>query len=530
MRFVDKIERLVIFYFLMSVLNSKIFSEFSPEEQKKYFGVKEKKVSHHVDTLYYCITIEGDKVDNDNIALSALVSTLSKYKQDKLSKPGVDLIFCGLDVIPTGFSVYQYHLQLNECFDIFIADNIPNDDTPRICVQLRSRFIVLEGISQAIVKSYNYVKAILDKYYLKVNLVRENRIDYAFHTNIIQSSKEYFSDEYLVEHLKCKLKDGQKWFKTKDMAVDTISFGNRASNNVFIRMYNKVREVIEKNYKSFFFDKWKEDGLISEYDYFVYTEAYASRSYVVGVLIGRIKWYLTYGKNEEYKQELRELLKTCHVKADNTAEIEKKLKGALPCPTMIFNIEFQTKRRFYSTCDSYIKAHVFKYKGIPELARLYKLLYLRKDFLDYLTTSTICFVDKKGTKDEVMTHWWKRIHSVKIEYSSSSVIELMRDHTRETDIKRAKHRVLSAIAQFNIINKQSLDERSFVEDCSDVLSYLNDNDFYGFSSGANGELPMQRLYEYQNIQQRKASKYKGIVKEKSKVNLSELNEVNKNEG
>ena len=41
---------------------------------------------------------------------------------------------------------------------------------------------------------------------------------------------------------------------------------------------------------------------------------------------------------------------------------------------------------------------------------------------------------------------------------------------------------------------------------------------------------MQRLYEYQNIQQRKASKYKGIVKEKSKVNLSELNEVNKNEG
>lgn len=510
----------------MSVLNSKIFAEFSPEEQKKYFGVKEKKVSHHVDTLYYSISLYDDKTDSDNQCLSALISYLSKLKSEKLSKPGVDLIFCGLDVVPTGFSIYQYHLQLNECFDIFIADNIPTDETPRVCVQLRSRYIVMEGISQAIVQSYNYVKEILDKYKLQVDKVMENRIDYAFHTNIIQSSKEYFSDEYLCEHLKCKLKDGQKWFKTKDMAVDTISFGNRASNNVFVRMYNKAREVIEKNYKSFFLDKWKEEGLISEYDYFVYSYAYQTRSYVVGILVGRINWYLEFGKNEEYKQELKELLLTCNIKGDNAPQIEKKLKGALPCPTMIFNIEFQTKRRFYATCNEFIKAHIFKFKGIPELARLYKLLYLRKEFLDYLTTSTICFVDKKGTSKEELTHWWKRIRSVKIEYATPAILELVRNHSRETDIKRAKHRVLSAIAQFNIVHRQNLDERSFVEDCSDVLSYLNDNDFYGFSLGKNGELPMQKVYEYPNIQQRKAQKYKGIVKENVTVNVNET--VNKN--
>lgn len=497
----------------MSVINSKIFSEFSPDEQKKFFGVKEKKISHHVDTFYYSISLEGDKVDNDNPHLQLLISKLKRAKELKLSKPGVDLVFCGLDVSAVCFSIYQYHLQLNECYDVFFADNIPTDATPRVCVQLRSRYIVQEGISEAIVQSYNAVKKILDEYHLKVDIVQENRIDYAFHTNIIQSSKEYLSDEYLTAHLKTKLKDGQKWFKTRDMSVDTISFGNRASNNVFVRIYNKAREVIEKNYKSFFLDRWKEAGLISEFDYFVYSYAYSTRSYVVGVLVGRINWYIKYGKNEERKKELTELIKTCHIKADNASEIEKKLKGLLPYPTMIFNIEFQTKRRFYSTCNNFINAHVFRYKGIPELARLYKLLYLRKQFLNYLTTTTLAFVDNKGKKDEELTHWWKRIHSLKIEFAAPAILELERDYTRQTDLKRSRQRVLSAIAQFNIIHKQNLEERSFIEDCSDVLAYLNDNDFYGFAPGEDGKLPNMKLYEYANIQQRKARQYRGIVKE-----------------
>lgn len=516
-------------YFLMSVLNSKIFTEFSPEEQKKYFGVKEKKVCHHVDTFYYSITLDGDKSDNENVYLSILINNLKRLKNQKLSKPGIDLDFQGLDVSSVSFSVYQYHLQLNECYDIFIADNIPTDDTPRVCVQLRSRFIVNEGISEAIVQSYQKVKEILSNYHLEVNIVQENRIDYAFHTNIIQSSSEYFSDEYLKEHLRTKLKDGSKWFKTKDISVEYLTFGIKASNNVFVRIYNKSREVVEKNYKSFFFEKWKAAGLISEYDYYVYQYAYKTRSYETGLLAGRINWYLQYGNDEQLKSELAELLKKCYVKSDNSAQIEKKLKGLLPNPTLIYNVEFQTKRRFYATCNNFIKAHVFKYKGIPELARLYKLLYLRKEFLEYLTTTTLCFVDNKGKKNEEMTHWWKRIHSLKIEFTEPALMQLERDYSRQTDIKRSRQRILSAIAQFNIINKQSLEERSFIEDCSDVLSYLNDNDFYGFAPGENGNVPEMKLYEYTNIQQRKARQYKGIVKENVTVNENENINENINE-
>ena len=71
-------------YFLMSVLNSKIFTEFSQEEQKKHFGVKEKKVCHHVDTFYYSITLDGDKSDNENVYLSILINNLKRLKNQKL--------------------------------------------------------------------------------------------------------------------------------------------------------------------------------------------------------------------------------------------------------------------------------------------------------------------------------------------------------------------------------------------------------------------------------------------------------------
>ena len=494
----------------------------------KYFGITEKKVSHHIDTFYYSISLEGDSTENVNANLFVFLDSLKRLKTLKMSKPGLDLEFHGLDVSSVSFSIYQYHLVLNECYDVFIADVIQTDETPRICIQLRSRYIITEGISEAIVKSYTRVKDLLDEFNLNIDKVQENRIDYAFHTNIIQSSKEYFSDQYLEEHVKTKLRKANKWFNTSDFSIDTIAFGLRASNNVFVRMYNKSREVIEKNYKSFFFEKWKESGLISEYDYYVYQFAYKTRSYVTGVLAGRINWYLEFGKNEELKIELSELLKKCYVESDNSEQIEKKLKGLLPAPTLIFNIEFQTKRRFYATCNNYIKSHVFKYKGIPELARLYKLLHLRKEFLNYLTTSTLCFVDKKGTKDEVMTHWWKRIHSLKIEFTAPGLLELERDHSRVTDLKRSKQRVLSAIAQFNIINKQNLDERSFIEDCSDVLSYLNDNDFYGFAPGEKG-IPEMKLTEYSIIQQRKARQYRGIVKENKTENVNENETENENE-
>lgn len=492
---------------------AEIFKEFSRAEQKQYFDTVEKKVAHHIDTFYYNIFLMNDTRGNEHPGLKQLIFQLKELKQEALICPAVIPVFYRLDVMTTGFSLFQYHLQLKENYDIFIADDLRTDETPRICVQLRSRYIVKEGISKAIVESYNAVVKILEDYNLEVFRCGENRIDYAFHTNLIQNSAKFFNDNYLRQHLKTKLVDYNKYGKLHGMTVDTINFGKRSSNDYFFRAYNKTKEVIEKNYKSFFFDIWRDKGLISEFDYFVYQKAYELKSYTTGILVGRIEWYLKYGKNEELKERLRSMLEHYYRDSDNAPKIEKELRGILPEVTIVTNVEFQTKRKFYKSLDNWVREHPFSYEGIPELERLYKLIYLRKSILNYLTNKAVCFVDKKGTKEEKLASWWSRICSCRIEYNRAMDDELYRSGERKTDLVRSRNQLLSSIAQFAIIKNYSLAETTFESDVSDALAYLNDNDFYGFSAGPEGQLPQISNYQYEHIQApRKRRQYNGLIK------------------
>lgn len=511
---------------MLNVQRAQIFNEFSFEEQKKYFALKEKKVTHHIDTLYYSVSIKDDVVDNKDAGVIGLCGMLAEAKEKKQLDPSLELDFFGLDVSVTGFSIYQYHLLLNENFDIFIAKNIPNEETPRVCVQLRSRMLVLDGVCKAIEKSYYCVKEILGAFGLEPGEVRENRIDYAFHTNIIQNSIDYFSDEYLLQHLKSQMRLFHKIGNISDtVEINTLQLGNRKSNNIFFRAYNKTREVIEKNYKSFFFDKWLDDGLINQYDYYVLNKAFEKKSFKMGLAIGRMEWYIEFGKNEALKTEFNSLIESCYVNSDNLDAVEKKIKGVLPKVTIVTNIEFQTKRRFYTSCEQFIKDHVFEFKGDAELYRLYKILSLQREFCDYLTSKAVCFVDNKGQKSEKMSAWWQAVHRCKIEYCLPSVLELYRDKDRAADVRRSKRKLMNCIAQYNILLKNDIGERTFSEDASDALAYLNDNDFYGFANSPNGQAPIIYNSEYEYIQKRKARQYRGVIKEKNEKEEEE-NESN----
>ena len=286
------------------VQRSDIFNEFTAEEQEKYFSITEKAVSHHVDTLYYSVFLKDDDANTTDIRINGLLEHLQEQKRVKLNNVQEDVQFMGLSVGAFGAAVsaglYMNRLTCEENFDIFITDYIPNKDTPRIQVQLRTRSLVLDGLYGAIKKSYDALKQILDFYDLEIEEICENRIDYAFHTNCIQKPMEMFSDESLKAHLVTSYRELWKhvWItsrKEEFFDLDYIALGTRKSNNVFFRIYNKAKEVIQQNYKGFFFALWKERGLISEYDRFVYEKAYEMKSFKTGCLVGRIEWYLQFG-------------------------------------------------------------------------------------------------------------------------------------------------------------------------------------------------------------------------------------------
>ena len=520
---------------------SPIFGEFSSEEQDRYFNLSKEKVCAHVDSLYYTVSILGDDKDPEYcpIEIKALLNQLKDFKLQKVLFPDKTLDFFGLSLERTSFVHYEYNLRLEEMFDIFISSTLPNKYTPRLVVQLRSRFLVQAGASQAICKSFHYVEEILGAFGLQVSEVKENRIDYAFHTNIIQNPYKFFNDDFLIKKLKSKLRTYHKVGDIgKKIEIDYISFGNRTSNDIFVRIYNKTREVVEKNYKAFFIDKWHRDKLINSYDHYVYTRAYEMKSYVTGILVARIQWYLEFGHDENIKAELQTAMQSSYVKSDNTDHLRKIVDKYLPPVTLIMNVEYQTKRKFYTSLDHYIdmfrKAYfedgVFKgfyQNGDLPLFRLFSILNIRSEICNYLTTTSLCFVDNKGTKEEKLSYWWQRINQCYIEEYDKRIINLWREHEHHANIEKTKRSVCRTIASMTILKNNGYKDSTFLEDVSDVLCTLNDNDFYGFAPNPEtNEVPVLDPPFYQDIKVRKERQYRLLTKEMKKIK-KEKNESEK---
>ena len=512
------------------IKQSPIFGEFSPEEADRYFSLSKEKVTAHVETFYFSVSVFNDSNDcSEN--MQALLQTLTNLRLQKSFNDSAPVEFYGLSVEKTRFVHYEFCLRLNELFDIFISSILPNEHTPRIIVQLRSRMLVLEGVCKAICKSFRYVEEILNAYGLEVDEVNENRIDYAYHTNLIQNPYRYFTDELLLKKLKTKLRTYHKVGDIgKRIDIDYVSFGHRNSNDIFVRIYNKSREVIEKNYKSFFIDKWFEDKLISEYDHYCYSRAYEMKSYVTGLLVARIEWYLENGKNGNIKKELSAVKLSSYVNSDNIDQLRKVVDKYLPPVTLIMNIEYQTKRKFYCSMNEWINSFTvgsyeenglwhFYERGWLPLSRLFVIFSLRSEICNYLTKDSLCFVEKKGKKDEKFCRWWKRVNQCYIEEYEKRIIDLWRTHEQHTNLEKTKRRACGSIASVSILNNGCFKDSTFLEDVSDVLCTLNDNDFYGFAvCPETGEVPEIEPEYYQHLKKRKYRQCKTILNnEKSEI-------------
>ena len=154
---------------------------------------------------------------------------------------------------------------------------------------------------------------------------------------------------------------------------------------------------------------------------------------------------------------------------------------------------------------------------------LHVIYSLRSEFLDYLTTKTLSFVNNKGTKDEKMCYWWKRIHETSIKEAGKPILDLVRSHEQCTDLKRTKRDFCSSVARFSIIQSgetELTEKPSFVQDLSDVLCTLNDNDMrepfhFVFDMESISDYNPE---DYDVIKRRKARQYRGILENKSNKN------------
>jgi len=455
----------------IDIKRTSFYQELTPELQNKYFKVTGKKYLPTIDNIYYNLYIKGDY--NGNSRLELFLSHLETLKNNAKSNHAPEPLTDDLSVTHFGTRDYKFCLSNSDLYDIFITDYLPNRETPRVQVQIRAFGLWTHSIEKMISDSYKQVVDLFSPYDVSFNLCKENRIDFCFHTNEIHSPEKIFIESKLIDEMSTTLTRWQKVGRIEKgegknkLHNDYIALGNRKSNNIFIRIYNKGLEVVEGGYKGFFLDIWHKNNLISFYDKYVLEKAYIEKNWNT-IHKYKLEFYQEYGTNEETKEKIKNLLE--NPKA-TTARFKKLAGELMPELTTVLNIEFETKRKFYYYSDDFIDEtlQAKKRADTPDiLDRIYKIVDNRKVFLDYLTSRTIAF-KKKGK----YASWWKRLRSVKHDGIKTDE-ELLRKYSQNLDDKMAKLKFINSVASKAVYDNKL--DTDFQSDASDMLSNLNDND------------------------------------------------------
>lgn len=453
----------------------KLYSEMSKEDINQWFTRKSQKFIYHIDSLYYTVKCDDWKprnslvkyLNNERNRVEKNLESIPLFSLSNLSQENLVMQF-GLS-----FGFYKYHIGKKDCFDIFIADTVPSDDTPSIFVQLRSQYLWLEGTRNAVHKSLNVLKSVLDTYGLNMIEVNENRIDYAFHTNYIQDPLNFFKEKDLA---KMQISRFNRWhkegiFKEDMVECDYFTLGRRKSKNLFFRVYNKSKEVVEKGYKQFFLYIWLYSNLISKYDAYVYEKMFQKGNWNY-MDRARLLFYLENGTDEPTKELIHELLENGSLK-----DIRILANELTPTPTIICNIEFQTQRKFYTYIDN--MPNVYNREGYSK--RIEIVLDLESLVVDYITKDVLRFVNYKGKYKDMkrtrrpMANWWKRLRNANdIDKVIRENYTIIRKYQHNLDIEKQRRLAMYKVASLSVY--QSNKKKNFTDDVLDFISSMNDND------------------------------------------------------
>lgn len=474
-------------------LNStKIYQEFDDENQKYWFDFKQKKFLHNIDTFYYSVKLVED-FTNDSSDDSVL--RFRKFFEQKKSildsRYGqlVQIFFPGFDrslnlCAGSYAGFFSIRLECPEWFDIFIAPSVPHGSdggfsvTSEIVVQLRSYMLWMYGVHEAFERSYEYVKQICDYFDLHIAYCQENRIDYCWHSNYLSNPEKFFSPESFYKMRVDRFKDAlihTAKVGSEGYEIDYVSMGKR-SDKVFIRIYLKSKEVIEKNYKPWFFKVWLFNGLINRYDLYCYEECYKKHSWQY-LDTARLKYYSEYGSDLKLQEQCRDVVEGNVTMSPDT--LHKLADTLTPKINLIMNVEYQTMRKHTKTYELV----PFRDNSARETSkRIYDYLDNRKIIADYLTFYVFRLVKPEGDSNKSrrdLCAFWTALRSCRMIDVNvrPKDVKLIRQYCRQLNSNIMKKRVINAAVTLGIYTR-GINNDNVVQDCVEALCQLNDNDIH----------------------------------------------------
>lgn len=518
-----------------------IYSEFKDDDKSNWFDIRDKKFLNTIDTLYYSVLINGDfspnTKDSDVLRFRRFwereLSCLRLFDDYVINTiPGLPHYFT-LRYCNFGGGTYEICLSRPDNYDILIAKRTSNPMTSQILVQLRSKTLWMDSVRKAIDNSLADIEIIVRHFGFTIIDVKENRIDYCWHTNYIQNPEAYFLPDNFAKMRLSRMNDSLmhvKYRGNEDYEIDYVTLGSKASVNVFFRIYLKSKEVIEKGYKAFFLKLWYLNGLINRYDLYCYEYAYDYKDWNY-VNLGRIKFYLEYGSDILIKGTCKDIIDgKVKLKYDDLKSFADMIT---PPVTLVINVEYQTMRKFSQSIILPDSTYNSKKWGVR--SRLYDIVDNYRYICNYLVRHCVRLVtptgdDNKSRRDNCA--FWEclsRSRTIDGKNTPADSIALRKyDHERNAEL--VKKRALGSIASFGLYRKGENYEPG-EQDLIDFISSLNDNDFENMNHLKSKKM---KRADYKNplaSENNTSSKFIIIDKQSGEVlNYNNIEEVNKQDG
>lgn len=468
---------------------NQLYQDMPIDEQHDWFGYSQKKFLHNIDTFYYSVKFRNDfrlkTKDTQVLKMRKFFKLQYEYLNNNEDQPELYLPDLGdhLYLKPVTFSrFYTTCLTYPEYFDIFFAPVVPKaadggeSVTSECVVQIRSYMLWIMGVRDAFENSYRYVKNIAKFFGLEIESVQENRIDYCWHSNYLKDPETFFSPENFYKMRVDRFKNATyvtNKVGSEDYEIDYVALGKR-SDKVFVRIYQKTREVIEQNYKPWFLKIWEMQGLISKYDQWVYERCYQKKNWFYR-FTARLEFFLEHGQDPYYLSYVREILEgRLTIEEDALIKLADKLTPKL---NYVVNVEFQTMRR-HSKSYELLPIHNNTAKG--ETQRIYDYLDNRKLIIDYLTDKVFKMVEKTGDSNKCRRPYcgfWKALRNTRCLDMKMTADDqkLVRNYNRRLNVESMKKRVIGSAVTLGIYTR-GINEDSPLQDCFEALMRMNDND------------------------------------------------------
>lgn len=468
-----------------------LMNELSSDKQEEFFDYKKSKFLHNIDTFYYSVKFQNDfryESKDENVKkfrkfFEIKYNALQKRdEEDDFFIPQLGKYLVLKKVTFSRF--YNICLSYPEYFDIFFAPVVPKGSdggeslTCECIVQIRSYMLWQFGVKDCFENSYHYIQKIAEYFNLQIENVQENRIDYCWHTNYLNNPEQFFTPDNFYR-MRCDRFKNATYVTNKvgneNYEIDYVALGKR-SDKVFLRIYQKTREVIEQGYKPWFLQIWRMNGLISNYDQYVYEKAFQKHSWFYR-FYARLEFYLEHGSDQTMLQRCQDILSgVVTIEENDLIALADKLTPRLH---YIINVEYQTMRR-HSKSYELVPFKDHRDKGVTK--RIYEYLDNRKIITDYLTDKVFRMVDydpeiKKSQRE--MCAFWKALRRTKCldMKMTSDEIKLIRKYNRNLSQEAVKKRFINAAVTYGLYRRGE-NADSPLQDAFEAMITMNDNDLH----------------------------------------------------